>query len=82
MRSVRASRPTGSTPMHLLELGLGIWTADAVDRQVVVTLKLFNGRLEGCGIGLFDISRKVSQVIQPGNLSGGFKDRIQISNSE
>lgn len=68
--------------MHLLELGLCNGTADSVDGKIVVTLKLFHGRLECRWIGLLECSRKVSQIIQPGNLPRGLNDRIQISNLE
>src|SRR5580658_7107362 len=67
------------TPVHLLEFGLGLRTAIAIDGQAVVALEFFDGGFEGAGVGTVEFAGGIAEVIETGDLAGDFVDRIKMA---
>jgi hypothetical protein len=65
--------------MHLLEFGLSFGAAFAVNGQAVIALEFFHRRAERIHFGSLNLAGKIPQVIQAGDLAGGFVDGVKMA---
>lgn len=66
--------------MNLLELGLSLRAAVAVNFETVVALKLFDGGFEGVGIGAVEFTGEIAEIVETSDLAGDFVDGIEMAN--
>jgi hypothetical protein len=65
--------------VDLFKFGLSLWAAVAVNFEAMITLKFFDGGLEGIRVGAVEIAREISKIVQARDLAGKFVDGIEMA---